>query len=269
MITETNSGTKNSAPQWSRKTTATAAITELARIGWMRGLRSGRSAAAARLGAGEGWVIIAVSAWGGSSAGRASRSQCEGRGFDPLPLHQFPSLPFRISSDFATARMLRLRKRPRARPFSTIGAETMSNRNSGRPSNPGQQSQRSIGSEDPRSQQTQRSEASHQQSQQGQSSGQHSQQGRSREQSQQGQSGGPRGSRNVRSQVERQDQMSQQGNPGSAPGSRTSSYGMGSQGEGGSERQAGTSNMPGSPNQSGSMGASRRDDDEDERISRR
>jgi hypothetical protein len=29
--------------------------------------------------------------WGGSSAGRASRSQCEGRGFDPLPLHQFPS----------------------------------------------------------------------------------------------------------------------------------------------------------------------------------
>ena len=27
--------------------------------------------------------------WGGSSVGRASRSQCEGRGFDPLPLHQF------------------------------------------------------------------------------------------------------------------------------------------------------------------------------------
>ena len=27
--------------------------------------------------------------WGGSSAGRASRSQCEGRGFDPLPLHHF------------------------------------------------------------------------------------------------------------------------------------------------------------------------------------
>ena len=26
--------------------------------------------------------------WGGSSVGRASRSQCEGRGFDPLPLHQ-------------------------------------------------------------------------------------------------------------------------------------------------------------------------------------
>jgi hypothetical protein len=29
---------------------------------------------------------------GGSSAGRASRSQCEGRGFDPLPLHQLPLL---------------------------------------------------------------------------------------------------------------------------------------------------------------------------------
>ena len=27
--------------------------------------------------------------WGGSSAGRASRSQCEGREFDPPPLHQF------------------------------------------------------------------------------------------------------------------------------------------------------------------------------------
>src|SRR4030067_195717 len=26
--------------------------------------------------------------WGGSSAGRALRSQCRGRGFDPLPLHQ-------------------------------------------------------------------------------------------------------------------------------------------------------------------------------------
>jgi chorismate mutase-like protein len=32
--------------------------------------------------------------WGGSSAGRASRSQCEGRGFDPLPLHHFFSLLF-------------------------------------------------------------------------------------------------------------------------------------------------------------------------------
>src|SRR5580658_1719233 len=32
---------------------------------------------------------IAARAWGGSSVGRASRSQCEGRGFDPLPLHQF------------------------------------------------------------------------------------------------------------------------------------------------------------------------------------
>src|SRR6185437_794317 len=32
--------------------------------------------------------------WGGSSAGRALRSQCRGRGFDPLPLHQFPILRF-------------------------------------------------------------------------------------------------------------------------------------------------------------------------------
>jgi hypothetical protein len=34
-------------------------------------------------------------AWGGSSAGRALRSQCRGRGFDPLPLHQihFPQYP--------------------------------------------------------------------------------------------------------------------------------------------------------------------------------
>ena len=29
-----------------------------------------------------------AASWGGSSAGRASRSQCEGREFDPLPLHQ-------------------------------------------------------------------------------------------------------------------------------------------------------------------------------------
>ena len=28
-------------------------------------------------------------AWGGSSAGRASRSQCEGREFDPPPLHHY------------------------------------------------------------------------------------------------------------------------------------------------------------------------------------
>jgi hypothetical protein len=32
--------------------------------------------------------------WGGSSAGRASRSQCEGREFDPHPLHQrIPAVP--------------------------------------------------------------------------------------------------------------------------------------------------------------------------------
>ena len=32
--------------------------------------------------------------WGGSSVGRASRSQCEGRGFDPLPLHNFAGIIF-------------------------------------------------------------------------------------------------------------------------------------------------------------------------------
>src|SRR5688572_15519193 len=32
-------------------------------------------------------VRTGFNVWGGSSAGRASRSQCEGRGFDPLPLH--------------------------------------------------------------------------------------------------------------------------------------------------------------------------------------
>ena len=31
--------------------------------------------------------------WGGSSAGRASRSQCEGREFDPPPLQIFASIP--------------------------------------------------------------------------------------------------------------------------------------------------------------------------------
>jgi hypothetical protein len=29
-----------------------------------------------------------TTSWGGSSAGRASRSQCEGREFEPPPLHQ-------------------------------------------------------------------------------------------------------------------------------------------------------------------------------------
>lgn len=30
--------------------------------------------------------------WGGSSAGRALRSQCRGREFDPPPLHQFTDI---------------------------------------------------------------------------------------------------------------------------------------------------------------------------------
>src|SRR5438034_5138669 len=33
-------------------------------------------------------IILAL--WGRSSAGRAPRSQCGGRGFDPLRLHQIP-----------------------------------------------------------------------------------------------------------------------------------------------------------------------------------
>ena len=33
-------------------------------------------------------AILECLTWGGSSAGRASRSQCEGREFDPPPLHQ-------------------------------------------------------------------------------------------------------------------------------------------------------------------------------------
>jgi hypothetical protein len=39
--------------------------------------------------------MIRRQTWGGSSAGRALRSQCRGRGFDPLPLHHFiiPSSP--------------------------------------------------------------------------------------------------------------------------------------------------------------------------------
>jgi hypothetical protein len=118
--------------------------------------------------------------------------------------------------------MLRIADGPRSRPFSTIGAETMSNRNPARAPNPGKPSQRSIGSQDPRKQQAQGGEASRQQS---------------------------------------------QGDPGSQPGSRSSSYGMGSQGEGSSQRQTGTSNLPRSPDQSEGTGASPRDDDEG--VSRR
>ena len=47
----------------------------------------GALAAPWRLGKTEKPCARIVSRWGGSSAGRASRSQCEGRGFDPLPLH--------------------------------------------------------------------------------------------------------------------------------------------------------------------------------------
>jgi hypothetical protein len=51
-----------------------------------RSYDGGESVAVAPLAAG---AMIRARAWGGSSAGRASRSQCEGRGFDPLPLHHF------------------------------------------------------------------------------------------------------------------------------------------------------------------------------------
>src|SRR5207244_13273866 len=36
----------------------------------------------------DGPFAIITYLWGRSSAGRASRSQCEGRGFDPLRLHK-------------------------------------------------------------------------------------------------------------------------------------------------------------------------------------
>src|SRR4249919_3755546 len=39
------------------------------------------------LGIGEALLVYCAASWGGSSAGRASRSQCEGREFDPPPLH--------------------------------------------------------------------------------------------------------------------------------------------------------------------------------------
>ena len=44
---------------------------------------------AARLPRTSGETTIAPLVWGGSSAGRASRSQCEGREFDPPPLHHY------------------------------------------------------------------------------------------------------------------------------------------------------------------------------------
>src|SRR4029079_3356086 len=41
--------------------------------------------------------------WGGSSAGRASRSQCEGREFDPPPLHH-PTSPARARAAPGTSK---------------------------------------------------------------------------------------------------------------------------------------------------------------------
>ena len=45
----------------------------------------------------EGWICCKIRDFprGGSSDGRASRSQCEGRGFDPLPLHHGLQRPAR------------------------------------------------------------------------------------------------------------------------------------------------------------------------------
>ena len=49
-----------------------------------------------------------MSPWGGSSAGRASRSQCEGREFDPPPLHHHstPNL-YRLGVFISASRMPR------------------------------------------------------------------------------------------------------------------------------------------------------------------
>ncbi len=57
--------------------------------------------------------------WGGSSVGRASRSQCEGRGFDPLPLHHFPFL----NNNLRTIFPLSARSTVRAGDLREIGDE--------------------------------------------------------------------------------------------------------------------------------------------------
>ncbi len=44
-----------------------------------------------RVARGHGLLLDCRLKWGGSSAGRASRSQCEGREFDPPPLHHLDS----------------------------------------------------------------------------------------------------------------------------------------------------------------------------------
>src|SRR5579871_2809890 len=53
-----------------------------------RGREQGKQRASVAL-RGLGLMLELRASWGGSSAGRASRSQCEGRGFDPLPLHHY------------------------------------------------------------------------------------------------------------------------------------------------------------------------------------
>lgn len=71
--------------------------------------------------------------WGGSSAGRASRSQCEGREFDPHPLHQSPKVrgcsalfPSRTNATFAgfccRLRRRRFAKNPDFGSFSALCA---------------------------------------------------------------------------------------------------------------------------------------------------
>ena len=57
--------------------------------------------------------------WGGSSVGRASRSQCEGRGFDSLPLHQSP-ISRRFTESQKERKRLKFPKKPtshRLKPF--------------------------------------------------------------------------------------------------------------------------------------------------------
>ena len=53
-------------------------------------------------------VVIAEARWGRSSAGRATRSQCVGREFDPLRLHQlFQGLGWRRLGPFVCRRIAR------------------------------------------------------------------------------------------------------------------------------------------------------------------
>ena len=64
-------------------------------------------------------LIDFASCWGGSSAGRASRSQCEGREFDPPPLHQLFTKTLSRKAFFFSA-ACRYRSGPTKWPNSSI-----------------------------------------------------------------------------------------------------------------------------------------------------